>query len=1110
MKRNQRKGFEAVPSKGTVVWGQVLCVLFLVAASTTAHAAVWYVDKANASGIEDGTAWGTAFATVQPAIDAASDAGGGQVWVAQGVYDEVRHNEGGAIVCKSYVHLYGGFAGHEKSLAKRDMESHETVLDGSASRDGHAAYHVVEARYEQGMLVDGFTIRGGRARNASSSINGGGLHAYSADLVVRQCRFIDNDGRHGGGMACSGYGSRVQIEDCVFDGNRAAYGGALYASAVDTIARCLFTNNNAYRGGAVYAHSGRFTECVFAQNYCDGEGGAVYNVAGISSWYAASLVMDITDFPQYINCVFYKNMAANGGAVANHTSVSVMLVNWVKSTKNGAPPSMLQNCTLAANHATRRGGGVYDNASIDYWTTTWTDSKGPSWKTSSQVGKNDDDLVALEARNCILWENTPDQIYNGFPSAPLFRFTVRFSNVDGGYDGIGNIDEDPDFLDPGNDSYLLGERSPCIDAGTLDGAPVSDMLGVPRHVGMGCDMGAYEFVDHDRDSDGLPDSFEGGGDPDGDGLPNRLDPDSDGDGIADSLEGIRDSDSDGIPDFLDPDSDGDHIPDRDEGAGDPDYDGIPNYIDLDSDNDTRSDAWEGTGDADEDSLPDYLDPDSDGDGIPDSEERFVVFVDKGNSSGPWDGKTWDTAFTSVQDGIDTAQREQFIVDNAEVRVAAGVYGEDRSEHDGAIQMIDGIDLLGGYAPEGNAPRARDWTRHETRLDASMSLNGGPGLEVIVAAGATLEGFVIRDFSRSAVRVVSHARIAHCVFENNTGFDGSAMKIVGNHVIIADCTFSGCQGRYGGAVYVYYSTCDIVRCRFLNNAASKDGGAVYAYHSTCDVVRCRFLNNAADKGGAIFITWTTMNLDNCLFEGNTANDGGAALYVNAYSLATMTHCTLQNSAAMGAIHLYKSDATVVNCILVTANPFDLEHNSSVEARHCLIPGGYEGAGNIGGNPRFADAGAGDFRLASNSPCIDSGGFTAGLSRVDLGGADRYRGLRPDMGAFEFTNVSAMPFSSADTNYDFRVELSELLRVVQFRNEGGYHCAETPNATEDGFVAGVGAAWACARHTSDYAPPDWSLNLSELLRLVQFFNQPGHAYHYSPGTEDGFAPGSGPSE
>ena len=45
-------------------------------------------------------------------------------------------------------------------------------------------------------------------------------------------------------------------------------------------------------------------------------------------------------------------------------------------------------------------------------------------------------------------------------------------------------------------------------------------------------------------------------------------------------------------------------------------------------------------------------------------------------------------------------------------------------------------------------------------------------------------------------------------------------------------------------------------------------------------------------------------------------------------------------------------------------------------------------------------------------------------------------------------------------------------------------------------------ACAPHSSDYAPQDWYISITELLRSIQFFNT-GAYYHCDYG-EDGFCP------
>jgi len=68
-------------------------------------------------------------------------------------------------------------------------------------------------------------------------------------------------------------------------------------------------------------------------------------------------------------------------------------------------------------------------------------------------------------------------------------------------------------------------------------------------------------------------------------------------------------------------------------------------------------------------------------------------------------------------------------------------------------------------------------------------------------------------------------------------------------------------------------------------------------------------------------------------------------------------------------------------------------------------------------------------------------------------------------------------------------------------GAYHCEV---GTEDGFAPSTGDQ-SCAAHDSDYAPQDWGVDLSELLRAIQFFNSPGGSYHLDGSGEDGFAAG-----
>ncbi len=89
-------------------------------------------------------------------------------------------------------------------------------------------------------------------------------------------------------------------------------------------------------------------------------------------------------------------------------------------------------------------------------------------------------------------------------------------------------------------------------------------------------------------------------------------------------------------------------------------------------------------------------------------------------------------------------------------------------------------------------------------------------------------------------------------------------------------------------------------------------------------------------------------------------------------------------------------------------------------------------------------------------------------------------------------------TADRNSDKVINLSELLRVIQLFNQGGLRCS---TVAEDGYDSGV-LPRDCTPHAADYNPQDWRIRLNELLRVIQFYNADG--YRNEPGSEDGFVP------
>ncbi|MBI1320069.1 MAG: DUF5011 domain-containing protein [Candidatus Hydrogenedens sp.] len=90
---------------------------------------------------------------------------------------------------------------------------------------------------------------------------------------------------------------------------------------------------------------------------------------------------------------------------------------------------------------------------------------------------------------------------------------------------------------------------------------------------------------------------------------------------------------------------------------------------------------------------------------------------------------------------------------------------------------------------------------------------------------------------------------------------------------------------------------------------------------------------------------------------------------------------------------------------------------------------------------------------------------------------------------------------DLNADGRFDLTEMLRIIQLYNAGAYVCDSNG---EDGYsvaAPGSGLDGGCLPHAADYSPKDGSISLSELLRLIQFFNLGGYTF-CKGSTEDDF--------
>ena len=221
-----------------------------------------------------------------------------------------------------------------------------------------------------------------------------------------------------------------------------------------------------------------------------------------------------------------------------------------------------------------------------------------------------------------------------------------------------------------------------------------------------------------------------------------------------------------------------------------------------------------------------------------------------------------------------------------------------------------------------------------------------------------------------------------VIRNNTSTGGGGglcmlrpENVIFNHGIIMDNT---CEWNSGGGI-------------FFGTEASQD--TVYMPGT---FNRLLFVNNwALYGGGGLFLWNATLNLNNSTFVMNEATDNNGETSWQGGGLA---------------IHSQTS-ANIVNTIFHDNTPNSIHDgtpNSNFDINYSVTEEYWGGDSNMVVDPQFVDIDNYDFRLQTESPCIDAG--TSDLNGDGVQDYFDFNGSAPDLGAIEWV-VGAPEFLSS---------------------------------------------------------------------------------------------------
>ncbi|MBN2016716.1 MAG: T9SS type A sorting domain-containing protein [Candidatus Cloacimonetes bacterium] len=386
----------------------------------------------------------------------------------------------------------------------------EELFGGGISYLDSSEVNIVNCNIHDNIAIDGGGVycnnTGGKIKNSVIDNNdmvsqytgcGGGVYCKSNSELIFSGVKISNhsyndQGEYGGGVYCSN--SNMTFNNCEFINNLSNFGGGIYCvsnSHIECDNTNFYTNEGGNSGGCFFCDN---STMILSNSIIDGSdafsyGGAMYvlnnsyvcmdSVSLISnvSSVGGGIRIDNSDIDIYSSC-FYNNSACDGGAIISFNS-DLNIFN-----------------SLFVENGTYEGGSAIDARSgsdVYCCNVTITDNYAQTSCGGIKCSSNSN----LEMYNSILWNDTQPEIIGN-------NVSIMYSDIQGDWIGVGNIDIDPMFADTLNEDYRLTENSLCIDAGISDttglNIPPSDMDGNKRvWDGNGdgiavIDMGAYEYA----------------------------------------------------------------------------------------------------------------------------------------------------------------------------------------------------------------------------------------------------------------------------------------------------------------------------------------------------------------------------------------------------------------------------------------------------------------------------------------------------------------------------------------------------------------------------------------------------------------------------------------
>ena len=452
----------------------------------------------------------------------------------------------------------------------------------------------------------------------------------------------------------------------------------------------------------------------------------------------------------------------------------------------------IENCDIYSNSSQDLGGGIYNSSGR---------------VNNCTVRNNSSGIYGGSVTNSICWNNNKSDIKYGQVSYSCFREAS----------GTGfNIKSDPHF-DYGSNrpSYFI--YSPCLDHANPDSCSAKDLLGNPRNLGDGPDIGAYE-IDYTPSSMYLNlaiDKKIGV-------TPFKVQVINQSYGNITSWE--WDFNNDGIIDS---------------------YDESPTWIYREK----------GVYSIHVIAKNQYTQQEEI---VADSVRAVGQYYVKKDGSDSHNGYSWDGAFASIGHAVEKCN------DGESIWIAAGVYSENE------IMIPAQISVWGGFKGTEEYENERNIKGYQTIIDGKKEHRC-----------IYNEGYIDGIFIRNGYSLGNGGGVYNCgiiknsfIHKNVVGGSGNGGGVYNKGELITCAIYENTCINKGGAVYNEGRIC---RCSAAENSALLGGGAIYNEGEGSVIVNCViFANESYEKGGGIYLKQGS--LINATLYKNEGTQGGDGIFI----------------------------------------------------------------------------------------------------------------------------------------------------------------------------------------------------------------------------------------